>query len=111
MDWKQPVIDYCKSDAFNCFFDEAKNSFVKALEWVKEWGCSRNYGLGTKLPWDEQFVIESLSDSTIYYAYYTIAHYLQGNVIGSEQGTFGIKPEQMTEQVYDYIFLGEDFNS
>jgi leucyl-tRNA synthetase len=31
------------------------------------------------VPWDPQFVIESLSDSTIYMAYYTIAHIIQGN--------------------------------
>ena len=54
------------------------NSFDVILEWLKEWGCSRNTGLGTKVPWDKQFVIESLSDSTIYMAYYTIAHQLQG---------------------------------
>lgn len=29
------------------------------------------------MPWDEQFLIESLSDSTIYMAYYTVAHILQ----------------------------------
>jgi leucyl-tRNA synthetase len=27
--------------------------------------------------WDPQFLIESLSDSTIYMAYYTVAHLLQ----------------------------------
>jgi leucyl-tRNA synthetase len=51
---------------------------VHILGWLKEWGCSRTAGLGTKLPWDEQFVVESLSDSTIYMAYYTVAHLLQG---------------------------------
>jgi len=40
--------------------------------------CSRTYGLGTKLPWDENWLVESLSDSTIYMCYYTIAHMLQG---------------------------------
>ena len=38
----------------------------------------RTYGLGTRLPWDEDWLIESLSDSTIYMAYYTVAHILQG---------------------------------
>ena len=46
------------------------------LDWLKEWGCSRTTGLGTRVPWDEQFVIESLSDSTIYTAYYSIAYLL-----------------------------------
>ena len=61
--------------------------------------------LGTLLPWDEQFKIESLSDSTVYMAYYTVAHLLQGGVIdGSKVGPLGIKPEDMTHQCWDYIF-------
>lgn len=36
---------------------------------------------GTKMPWDEKWLIESLSDSTIYMAYYTIAYLLQGGVL------------------------------
>jgi len=43
------------------------------------------------MPWDDSFVIESLSDSTIYMAYYTVAHLLQGGVIdGSETGPLGV---------------------
>lgn len=42
------------------------------LGWLQQWACSRSFGLGTRLPWDEQFLIESLSDSTIYMAYYTV---------------------------------------
>lgn len=45
--------------------------------WLQQWACSRSFGLGTRLPWDEQYLIESLSDSTIYMAYYTIAQFLQ----------------------------------
>lgn len=45
------------------------------------------------MPFDTRFLIESLSDSTIYMAYYTIAHLLQGNVEGSVAGTLDIKPE------------------
>ena len=35
---------------------------------------------GTRLPWDDYWLIESLSDSTIYMAYYMVAHFLQGGV-------------------------------
>lgn len=45
--------------------------------------------IGTKLPWDENWLIESLSDSTIYMAYYTVAHLLQGGVKGSVDGKKG----------------------
>ena len=50
---------------------------------LKEHACSRTYGLGSKLPWDENWLIESLSDSTIYMAYYTVAHFLQGGTFRS----------------------------
>ena len=47
---------------------------------------------GTKIPWDQQYIIESLSDSTIYMAYYTVCHLLQGGVInGSQSGKYGIR--------------------
>ena len=44
------------------------------------------------MPWDPQYLIESLSDSTIYMAYYTIAHLLQGGVVdGSQPGPANIR--------------------
>ena len=47
---------------------------------------------GSKIPWDQQYVIESLSDSTIYMAYYTVCHLLQGGVLdGSQPGKYSIK--------------------
>ena len=77
-------------------------AFEEKVSWLKEWACSRQFGLGTKLPWDEQWVIESLSDSTIYMAYYTIAHMLHGedNLDGTHAPSpAGIKPEQLTDEV------------
>ncbi len=53
---------------------------IYTINWLREWGCSRSFGLGTKLPFDEQFLIESLSDSTIYFAFYTVSHLLQGDL-------------------------------
>ena len=61
----------------NVHHTETRHQFESVLGWLHEHACSRSYGLGTKLPWDEQYLIESLSDSTIYMAYYTVAHLLQ----------------------------------
>jgi len=73
---------------------------------MNQWACSRNFGLGTRLPWDTKYLIESLSDSTIYMAYYTVSHLLQGNTLdGSKPNVLGIKAEQMTTEVWNYIFL------
>uniref|UniRef100_A0A146LKH8 leucine--tRNA ligase n=1 Tax=Lygus hesperus TaxID=30085 RepID=A0A146LKH8_LYGHE len=94
----------------NTYHDEVRRNFTAALNWLHEYACSRTYGLGTKLPWDENWLIESLSDSTIYMAYYTIAHFLQGNTFKGENGNqYGIKPEDMTLEVWDYVFLGTKF--
>ncbi len=43
--------------------------YNQKLNWLGQWACSRQHGLGTRLPCDPtRFVIESLSDSTIYMA-------------------------------------------
>ena len=92
------------------YSEETRDSFKYFLGWLKQWACSRKFGLGTRLPWDEQWLIESLSDSTFYMAYYTVAHFLQGGRLdGQEVGPAGIKASDLTDAHWDYIFLGKDF--
>lgn len=100
---------------------ETRNNFAKTLDWLNKWACARTYGLGSKLPWDPNFLVESLSDSTIYMAYYTVAQLLHGETLrcvicvyltgmlensidGSKQGPLSITPEQMTDEVWEYVF-------
>ncbi|XP_048523104.1 leucine--tRNA ligase, cytoplasmic [Dendroctonus ponderosae] len=102
--WKKQVLNAL--DSIETYHDEVKRNFVGCVNWLREHACSRTYGLGTKLPWDENWLIESLSDSTIYNAYYTVAHLLQGNSFrGDKPNALGIKAEQMTPAVWDYIFF------
>jgi leucyl-tRNA synthetase len=75
--WRKQVEDWVNGPVFKTYSEATQAAFNKTISWLREWACSRSFGLGTHLPWDEQFVIESLSDSTIYMAYYTIAHLLQ----------------------------------
>ncbi|XP_078041330.1 leucyl-tRNA synthetase [Augochlora pura] len=90
----------------NTFHDEVRKNFTACLDWLHEYACSRTYGLGTKLPWDESWLIESLSDSTIYMAYYTVAHLLQGGTFkGDKTNAYNIKAKDMTPEVWDYIFF------
>ncbi|GLT47250.1 hypothetical protein SLA2020_209580 [Shorea laevis] len=87
----------------NLYSDETRNGFVHTLGWLNQWACSRSFGLGTRIPWDEEFLVESLSDSTIYMAYYTVAHILQnGDMYG--RLTNAVKPAQMTDEVWDFLF-------
>lgn len=74
------------------YSEEVRHNIEGTIDWLQEHACSRSYGLGTKIPWDERYVIESLSDSTIYMAFYTVAHLLQGGIIdGSQLGPLNIK--------------------
>ncbi|KAG7484638.1 hypothetical protein MATL_G00052040 [Megalops atlanticus] len=103
-EWKQQATNVLNK--METYGDETRKNFEATLAWLQEHACSRTYGLGTRLPWDQQWLIESLSDSTIYMAYYTVAHFLQGGVLnGQGPSPLGIKPEQMTREVWDYIFL------
>ena len=87
--WKQKVRDECLPNV-NTFSQEVNNNFVQTLNWLQEHACCRTYGLGSRLPWDETWLIESLSDSTIYNAYYTVAHLLQGDLNGSVPGLLNL---------------------
>lgn len=64
--------------------DETREGLNSGLSWLSKWACSRSYGLGTRLPWDPQYVIDSLSDSTIYPAFYTVKHRLFRDIYGEE---------------------------
>jgi leucyl-tRNA synthetase len=95
---KKHVLD---SEKFNAYDTAALEKYESTLDWLKEWACTRQFGLGTYLPWDKEWVIESLSDSTIYMSYYTIAHYLQGedNLNGEEsKSPHGIKVADLTDE-------------
>ena len=104
-DWR--AITEKSLEEVECFHDEVKKNFDATLAWLKEHACSRTYGLGTKLPWDESWLIESLSDSTIYMSYYTVAHILQGGNFRSNgsDNKFNIDAKEMTPEVWDYIFF------
>ena len=78
--------------------ETARQWFLAVIDWLKEWACARTTGFGTPLPWGKGWIIETLSDSTIYMAFYTINKHIRA---------YGIKPEQLTPEVFDYIFYGK----
>ncbi|KAI0594946.1 hypothetical protein F4775DRAFT_572023 [Biscogniauxia sp. FL1348] len=106
-DWCDQVLQHVRGE-LNTFSSEAKHQFESTLGWLSQWACARSFGLGTKLPWDPKFLVESLSDSTIYQAYYTVAHYLHNDLYGQEPGLGGISAHQMTDAVWNYILARSD---
>lgn len=95
-DWKNKV----KELLFNMkiYPEEAKKWFLNVVDWLHDWPCSRKSGLGTPLPWDKSWIVETLSDSTIYMAFYTIRKYL------NEKGQIPL--DKLDYKFFDYVFLG-----
>ncbi len=94
--WKEETREALRKmeivpDAFRILFE---NTF----DWLTQRPCARRRGIGTRLPFDPDWIIESLSDSTIYMAYYTIAYHIRFNKL---------KPEQLTPAFFDFVFLGK----
>src|SRR3990172_3826082 len=83
--------------------EASRKQFDYVIDWLRDWPCAHHRGLGTKLPWDENWGIESLSDSTVYMAYYTIAHVLQGGSLKSEVPW----ASRLDDAFFDYVFLGQ----
>ncbi|ACB06991.1 leucine--tRNA ligase [Candidatus Korarchaeum cryptofilum] len=77
---------------------ELRREFEDAIDWMREKACARKSGLGTRLPFDPNWIIESLSDSTIYMAFYTISKYINSGILDASK---------LDEEVFDYIFLGK----
>ncbi len=75
--------------------EDARSWFNSTIEWLKDWPCARRSGMGTKLPWDPEWIVETLSDSTIYMAFYTISKFVNLEVVS---------PDILTPELLDYVF-------
>jgi leucyl-tRNA synthetase len=98
-EWKEKA--HQAVDRMKFYPESLRGEFHRLIDWYQDWAFTHQRELGTPLPWDPEWVIESLSDSTIYMAYYTIAKYTQHPEI------YGVKPDQLKPEVFDYIFLGK----
>jgi len=104
----QWFLDYSNKDwkkqAHNCFEkmnilpNEIRSEFDKVLDWLRERACARQHGLGTKVPWDKDWLVESLADSVIYMAFYIISKYVNKKEINGND---------LTDEFFDYVFYGK----
>ncbi len=92
-EWKARVLE-CLS-RMKIIPEEFRIEFENKVDWLKDKACARRKGLGTRLPWDKEWLIESLGDSTIYMAYYILAKYVNS----------GMKIDQLPPEFFEYIFL------
>ena len=93
-----------KEKAYKCLnkMEIVPNVFRKQFEdtfaWLDKRPCARGRGLGTPLPFEKGWVIESLSDSTIYMCLYPIIYKIR---------QLGMKPEQLNLDFFEYVCLGK----
>ncbi len=74
---------------------KSKNALSSAINWINLRAVARAQGLGTRFPLDKNYIIESLSDSTIYMAYYTIDYIIKS-----------VDDEKLTPEFFDFVFRG-----
>lgn len=67
------------------------------IEWANMRPCARKRGLGTALPYDQNWIIEPLSDSTIYQMLYMISSLIR---------EYNVESEKLTFEFFDYVYLG-----
>jgi leucyl-tRNA synthetase len=84
-------------DNMRLYPETVRKQFEYVIDWLNDWACTREFGLGTQLPWAEKWVIESLSDSTIYMAYYILSKYLEHESL--------VSADVVNNAFFDYVFL------
>ncbi|MDR1404367.1 MAG: leucine--tRNA ligase [Candidatus Methanoplasma sp.] len=78
---------------------EFRENVHATLRWFRERACVRQGNwLGTKFPLDGKWIIEAISDSTLYPLYYIISIYANDG---------RISPDSMTEDFFDHVILGK----
>ncbi|MCS7111356.1 MAG: leucine--tRNA ligase [Ignisphaera sp.] len=92
--WKSTVKEWLRD--MKIVPQESIAQFEATIDWLKRRACARTRGLGVPLPWDSRWIIESLSDSTIYMAFYTVIHKLR---------EYGIDSSKLTREFWDYVFV------
>ncbi|KYK32007.1 MAG: hypothetical protein AYK22_00160 [Thermoplasmatales archaeon SG8-52-3] len=87
------------ADNMNIFPQEYKDEIPGILDWFDDRACIRKGSwLGTDFPFKKGWIIEPISDSTLYPAYYIISKYVNENKI---------KAEDMTNEFFNYVFLNK----
>jgi len=95
-DWKKKA--HVCFEKMNILPNEIRSEFDKVLDWLRERACARQHGLGTKVPWDKEWLVESLADSVIYMAFYIISKYVNKKEINGND---------LTDEFFDYVFYGK----
>jgi len=85
--------------------EELRAEFNYTIDWLRERACARTVGLGTKLPWDQNWIIEALSDSVVYMAYYILSKYFAKDWVVFKK--FEKDTSRLPDAFFNFTLLGE----
>ena len=103
--WKKMAYELVNS--MEILPEEIRQEFTNVIDWLKERACARKSGLGTKLPWDNEWIIESLADSVIYMAYYPLSRHISNNQ-NLQKDEDKILADNLNDNFFDYVLLGKN---
>ena len=103
--WKK--LAYELMDKMEILPEEIRQEFTNVIDWLKERACARKSGMGTKLPWDNEWIIESLADSVIYMAYYLLSRHISNNQ-DLQNNEEKVLADNLNDNFFDYVLLGKN---
>ena len=103
--WKK--LAYELMDKMEILPEEIRQEFTNVIDWLKERACARKSGMGTKLPWDNEWIIESLADSVIYMAYYLLSRHINNNQ-DLQNNEDKVLADNLNDNFFDYVLLGKN---
>jgi leucyl-tRNA synthetase len=103
--WKK--LAYELIDKMEILPEEIRQEFTNVIDWLKERACARKSGMGTKLPWDNEWIIESLADSVIYMAYYLLSRHISNNQ-DLQNNEDKVLADNLNDNFFDHVLLGKN---
>lgn len=95
--WKDKAYECLKK--VELLPESNRKLFEDVFAWLDKRPCARKRGLGTPLPFDKGWMIESLSDSTIYMTLYTINHLIR---------KYKLTSENLNLDFFNYVYLNKN---
>lgn len=96
-----PLTEESKAHAatMRVFPEEYRRDLPQVLDWFGDRACIRKGSwLGTEFPFKPGWIVEPISDSTFYSAYYIVSPYVNDG---------RLKPEELTDAFFDHVVHGK----
>jgi leucyl-tRNA synthetase len=96
-EWKKLGLDL--AERMSILPTDYAKELPGVIEWFADRPCSRRgVWLGTPFPYDPEWTIEPIADSTFYPAYFVVRRFVRDG---------RVRADQLTDAFFDFVFLGQ----